>query len=326
MTARRPVEIDDRRLDEHLQHVLFVMRRGSKPIEQLPLWRARQIYDALPELFEDRPPPGVTTSPLVLAGPTGGLVARVYRPAGAERPPVLMYLHGGGGVLGSLRSHDGVCRRIAARSGCLVVAVDYRLAPEAPFPAALDDALAAFEGVCDVAERIGGDPTRVAVGGDSMGGNLTAVLSQVCRDEGRRAPTVQMLIYPATDGRAETGSRRKLARGYGLDATLIEFFRDSYLGDTDPLHPRVSPGLAKDLGGLAPAIVATAGYDPFRDEGNAYASALARAGVPTRHLEFHELAHTFVQMTGIVPAAAAALDEVSDVLRRELERAKTDEA
>lgn len=323
VTARRPVEVDDRRLDEHLQHVLFVMNRGSRPLEQLPLWRARQVYDGLPELFENGSPPGVTTSPLVLPGPAGGLVARVYRPIGAERPPVLLYLHGGGGVLGSLRSHDGVCRRIAARAGCLVVCVDYRLAPESPFPAALDDALAAFEGVCARAERLGADPTRVAVGGDSMGGNLSAVLAQVCRDEGRRAPTAQLLIYPATDGRAQTGSRRTLARGYGLDETLIAFFRESYLGGTDPLHPRVSPALAKDLGGLSPAIVATAGYDPFRDEGDAYAASLAAAGVATRHLQFHNLAHTFVQMTGIVPAAASALDDVSDELRRVLARAET---
>jgi acetyl esterase len=321
-TARRPIEIDERRLDPHLQHVLFVMRRGSRPIETLPLHHARRVYDGLPKLFEDGVPPGVTSSPLVLAGPTGGLAARVYRPVGVSCPPVLVYLHGGGGVLGSIRSHDGVCRRIATRARCLVVSVEYRLAPEAPFPAAVHDATAAFAQVAARAAQLGGDPTRVGVGGDSMGGNLSAVVAQQCRDQRVRAPIIQLLIYPATDGRAGTASLERLSRGFGLDAGLMRWFRATYLAGADPLHPLASPAMASDLGGLCPAIVATAGYDPLRDEGDAYAASLDGAGVPTRHLHFPGLAHTFVQMTGIVPAAALALDQIADELHAAFERAR----
>jgi acetyl esterase len=321
VTARRPVVIDDGRLDPHLQHALFVMNRGSRPLHRMSLRRARALYDRMPLMFEDDPPPGVSGSELRLSGPAGPLPARVYRPGGLRRPPVLVYFHGGGGVVGSLDSHDGVCRRIAARAGCIVVHVAYRLAPEHPFPAAVHDAIEAFFEVTELAERLGGDPRRVGVGGDSMGGNLSAVVAQHCRDAGGRVPAVQMLVYPATDGRRQSPSLERFAEGFGLDEELQRWFRESYLAGADVFDPRVSPALAPDLGGLCPAVVATAGYDPLRDEGEAYAEALEAAGVEVRHLRFADLGHTFVQMTGVVPRAARALDEIADATRAVFERA-----
>jgi acetyl esterase len=315
VTARAPVIVGEHPLDETTQHVLWVIRRGSRPLHRLGLREARRIYDDMPRMFDEWPTPVVRREVAVLPGPVRPLQAWVYRPARSGVLPVLVYLHGGGGVVGSPRSHDGVCRFLAEHAECLVVSVDYRLAPEHPFPAAVEDADAAFVAVVDRAARWGGDPRRVAIGGDSMGANLSAVVSMRRRDRGGPLPWLQLLVYPPTHAYADLPSRRDLGDGFILTTDLIRWFRDCYIGTADPFDPCISPLLAPHLGEQSPAIVVTAGYDPLRDEGDAYAHALAAAGVPTRHLSFPSLVHSFVQMLGVVPAARAAMHEIAGVLR-----------
>lgn len=319
VTARAPVIVGDHPLDPDVQHVLWVIARGSRPFHELGLRGARQIYDRMPLLFDDVPHEGVHREVALLPGASGALEAWVYRPAQGRDLPMLVYLHGGGGVVGSPRSHDGVCRLLAEHADCVVVSVDYRLAPEHPYPAAVLDAEAAFVAAATLAPRWDVDPTRIAIGGDSMGGNLAAVVSLRRRDARGPAPRVQLLIYPPTHAAGETGSRRQLVDGgFVLTRELMQWFRDHYIGEADPDDPSISPLLAPDLSGQCPAIVVTAGYDPLRDEGDAYAAALTAAGVPTQHLRYPTLLHSFVQMTGVVPAARAAMLEIAGALRRAL--------
>lgn len=323
VTVRAPIVVGDHPLDEATQHVLWVMQRGSRPLHRLGVTEARRIYDDMPRMFEDPPGSAVRREAAVLPGPAGPLPSWVYRPARAGLLPVLVYYHGGGGVVGSPRSHDGVCRFLAEHAQCLVVSVDYRLAPEHPYPAAVEDADAAFLAVVERAAHWGGDPQRVAVGGDSMGANLSAVVSLRRRDRGGPSPWIQLLVYPPTHAYADLPSRRELADGFILTRDLIRWFRDCYIGRADPLDPSISPLLAPSLRDQAPAIVVTAGYDPLRDEGDAYAQALAAAGVPTQHLTYPTLVHSFVQMLGVVPAAKAAMHEIADALRRGLQADET---
>jgi acetyl esterase len=226
-----------------------------------------------------------------------------------------VFYHGGGWSIGDLDTHDPVARAHAVGAEAIVVSVDYRLAPEHPYPAAVDDADAAFLAVVERARRWGGDPRRVAIGGDSSGANISTVVSMRRRDQGGPQPWLQLLVYPPTHAYADLPSRRDLADGFVLTTDLIRWFRECYIGRADPLDPCISPLLAPRLAGQPPAIVVTAGYDPLRDEGDAYAHALAAAGVPTRHLSYPSLVHMFVQMLGVVPAARRAMHEIATVLR-----------
>jgi acetyl esterase len=228
--------------------------------------------------------------------------------------PGLVYFHGGGGVVGDLDTHDEPCRVLADRSGCVVVSVDYRLGPEEPFPAAVDDALAAFRWVVADAHVLGIDPDRVAVGGDSMGGNLSAVVSQLARDDGGPRPCFQLLVYPATDRTKTTRSGHLFADGFFLTDALTRWFYAHYAGGVDPTDPRISPLLAQDVRDVAPALIVTAGFDPLRDEGEFYARRLREAGVDVRYRCYRALIHGFIQMTGVVPAAAVAMHEIADEL------------
>jgi acetyl esterase len=255
-------------------------------------------------------------------GPAGEVPVRVYVPTTEPGPrPVLVYFHGGGWVIGDLESHDATVRALAAASGLTVVAVDYRLAPEHPFPAAIDDCLAA---VCWVAEpstaaELDVDPARLAVGGDSAGGNLAAVAAQQLRDTG---PTLrfQVLVYPATEMHFTHPSIEENADGYFLTKADMAWFRGHYCAGEDWNDPRMSPLLATDeaVRGVAPALVITAEFDPLRDEGEAYAAKLQAAGVDAKATRYDSVIHGFFSMGDLVPEGKAAIDEAAEALRAAL--------
>jgi acetyl esterase len=255
---------------------------------------------------EDREVPGG-------AGPIG---ARIYRPAGEGPHPTLLFLHGGGFVIGDLEAYDPQCRLLCARVGAVVLSADYRLAPEAPFPAGVEDALAAMEWVAEHVDELGGDPGRIAIGGDSAGGNLSAVTAQAWRG---REPglAAQLLLYPATDMLNERPSIEENGEGLLLTRDDMEWFHGHYLGGDEALRSdvRASPGLAEDLSGLPPAIVATAQYDPLRDDGDAYAEALEEAGVRVIHRRFDGLVHGFFALSTLSEAARSASEQVCADLR-----------
>jgi acetyl esterase len=248
------------------------------------------------------------------------LRVRIYRPdgLGGGPAPVLVFFHGGGFVLGDLESHDRDCRALANRGGCVVVAVDYRLAPEHPFPAAVDDGWAALAWVHEHAAEIGVDSDRIAVGGDSAGGNVAAVTALWARDEG--VPLrFQLLIYPAVDSwDVDYPSRAENAMGFLLDEQAMEWFGEQYLGDADLHDWRLAPMQAPRHDGLAPALVITAEYDPLRDEGEAYAAKLAAAGVPATASRYDGMIHGFFGLGSIIPAARPAVDEAGAALRAAL--------
>lgn len=280
--------------------------------------KAREEMDRSSRLVDVLPEPLHRVEDLVLPGPAGDLAVRRYVPGEGPRP-LLVWYHGGGYVIGGLESHDPFCRRLAARSGCTVLSVDYRLAPENRFPAAVEDALAAFTAVAERAESLGGRPGPVAIGGDSAGGNLSAVVARLARDRGGPLPALQVLVYPATDMRRGAASHRLFAEGYFLDAAMIDWFLRLYLGDMAlERDPRASPLLVDDLSGLPPAVVVTGGFDPLRDEGEAYARRLAEAGVTVDHRHHPTLLHGFVNMGGAIDAARAAVDDLASAIRAHL--------
>jgi acetyl esterase len=257
-----------------------------------------------------------STEDRAVPGPNGPVRVRIYRPAGAEATlPALVYFHGGGWVIGSIDTHDGTCRALCARTPCVVVSVDYRLAPEHRFPAAVDDAWAATVWVYERANELMVDQARVAVGGDSAGGNLAAVVALRARDHG--LPLVhQLLIYPVCDHDLETASYRENAAGYGLTKAAMSWFWDHYLGtDGDRSHPEASPLRAGDLRAVAPAFVLTVEHDPLRDEGEAYARRLEDAGVPVTLSRYPGVVHGFIRMPGTMARGNEALDECAGALR-----------
>ena len=259
---------------------------------------------------------------IVLPGPAGDIAARHYRPVGGGAKPLLVFYHGGGFVIGTLDSHDAVCRLTCRDGDIAVLSVDYRLAPEHPAPAALDDAYAAFRWAYDHAAELGGIPGQVAVGGDSAGGNLAAGVALLARDGGGPAPVLQWLIYPMVDCTAQTRSRTLYGDGFVLTKHDIDWFTDQYVGRSqlDPTDPRVSPLFAGDLSGLPPALVAVAGFDPLRDEGEAFAAALREAGVVVDLRQMPSLTHAFVNLFPLGGGSAAATSELISALRAHLSR------
>lgn len=308
-TVRTPVEVDGQTLDERTQHVLAVLARsGRPPLDQQMVFDARIEYARLPAILEGPAVALPRVEDATIPGPGGHIPIRIYAPrSGPPALPVLVYFHGGGGVIGDLDTHDGLCRLLARAIDCVVVSVAYRLGPEAPFPAGTEDAFVAFRWAARNASDLGADATRVAVGGDSMGGCLAAVVSQLARDAGREQPFAQLLIYPATDRVSETRSRRLFADGFLLTESLLRWFMDHYQAGAVTTNPRVSPLMHDRLDALPPAIVVTAGFDPLRDEGRAYADAMREAGVKVRYRCHEGLIHGFAQMTGAVPTARQAV-------------------
>jgi acetyl esterase len=268
---------------------------------------------------EPRPLPMARVEQLEIPGNGGPIGARLYVPPHVphgETTSLLVYYHGGGWVIGDLDTHDDVCRFLAAGAGTAVLSIDYRLAPEHPFPAPVEDAWAAFVWAADNAAALGADPRRIAVGGDSAGGNLSAVVSLLAREGGGAAPAMQLLIYPVTDSAEDPRSRQLFAEGFLLTKADMELFEQAYLPPgTDASDPRISILKAPDLTGLAPAYVATAGFDPLRDEGEAYALRLREAGVRTALRRYPGLVHSFVNQTAISRTARAAMLEIAGALR-----------
>jgi acetyl esterase len=260
-------------------------------------------------------PPGVEVRDLEVAGGDGPVPARLYTPAGAANPSgLLVYFHGGGFVIGDLETHDAHCRRLAAFSGQRVLAVDYRLAPENPFPAGHDDALAATRWAFDHAADLGADPARIGVGGDSAGGNLAASVSIDLRGDETRRLKLQLLLYPALWPAQLTASRQE-RDGPVLSKAAMAFFEASLAFAGHPMAHRVSPAQAKDLSGLPRAWIATAGHDPLEHEGRDYAAALSAAGTPAHHASYPALVHDFFIMGDVSPAVIEAAREAAAAVK-----------
>ena len=261
-------------------------------------------------------------------GPHGRIALRVYRPAGAGAAPspdstlpALVYFHGGGWTIGDLETHDVLCRQLCNGSGAVVVAVDYRMGPEHPFPAAVDDCLAATRWVRRAASELGIDAARLAVGGDSAGGNLAAVVAILARDAGDLAIAYQLLIYPATDMRRRHASHTTNGRGYLLTTETISYYHDHYIADAaHDLDWRASPLLHADLGRLPPALIVTAGFDPLRDEGLEYADRLAAAGNRTTYACYERQIHGFITMGKVIDEANSAVTFCAAEVARALAR------
>lgn len=310
-------------LDRHAEAVLEMIRQsGRPPYETLTPAEARGFYRQAREVLAPEPPPVAELRDLSLPHPAGPAIpARLYRPRQGGAPlPLLVYFHGGGWVIGDLETHDVVCREIANRAGIGVLSIDYRLAPEHKFPAAVEDAFAATRWAAKEAPSLGFDPARLAVGGDSAGGNLAAVVSLLAREQGGPPIAFQLLIYPATDLGMAHPSHQRWAEGYLLTRPTMEWFRAHYL--TDPAREiadwRVSPLRAPDLRGLPPAFVLTAEYDPLVDEGEDYAARLAAAGVPVATHRVPGMIHGFLTMGRAIPAANEALGLIAERLRAAL--------
>ena len=265
----------------------------------------------------------VTVNDISLPGPAGEIAARHYRPPGGVAAPLLVFYHGGGWTIGDLDTYDALCRLACRDAGIHVLSIDYRLAPEHSAPAALEDAYAAFEWAYEHAAELGAIGGQVAVGGDSAGGNLAAIVCQLARDAGGPAPVLQWLIYPRTDFSAQTRSLSLFARGFLLTKRDMDWFESQYLraSGLDKADPRVSPLLAESLAGLAPALIAVAGFDPLRDEGESYAEALRAAGTPVDLRSMGSLTHGFANLFPLGGGSAAATNELISALRAHLSRA-----
>lgn len=320
--AGMPVVRDGRVLDPRVQALLALGdRTGATDRAGTPEERRADLRRLAAVGMPVRT--NVLVNERVLPGPASELRVRIYRrPDGLAATPAIVYFHGGGWVTGDLDTHDGSCRLIADITGCTVIAVDYRLAPEAPFPAAPLDGIAAYRWVHEHAFELSVLPGRVGVMGDSAGGTLAAVVSQLAHDDPEVPdPVAQCLIYPSTDSNFRTPSIETFAEGFSLTRESMNWFRQQYLPDPATLDdPRASPLLRSDLSGLAPAIIVTAGFDPLRDDGRLYAEALSAAGVEVRYRCYDDQIHGFFGM-GVLPDGMAMASEIcaemGDWMRRE---------
>ena len=308
-------------LDPHAHALLdLIAERGLPPTHTLSPVEARGIYRDRRAFTQPDAPVVAEVRALEAPGPAGAVPLRFYRPEGLPaEAPVLVYFHGGGWTIGDLDTHDVLCRELAIGAGCALVAVDYRLGPEHRFPAAVEDALAATRWVQAQVAALRLDPSRLALGGDSAGGNLAAVVALALRDGACEAPAprLQLLIYPATDMRCGAPSHQHNGEGYLLTRDTIAYFRGHYIADPAQWSDwRASPLLHADLSRLPPALVMTAGFDPLRDEGRAYADALSAAGTPAQYVCFERQIHGFITMGRVIPEARTAVDLCTVALRR----------
>lgn len=288
---------------------------GAPDVAQL-----RTAAEEAPKLLGGVPQPLASVQDARVPGPAGSIAARCYRPAAASPLPLVLYAHGGGWVTGSLDSHDRVCRLLAQRLPAVLVAVDYRCAPEHVFPAALDDFEAAWRWARAQALALGADGVCFAVAGDSSGGNLAAALSLRLRAARLAQPELQLLLYPALDARCSRASYREFDAGYNLTAVQMAWYWNVYRAGADADNPELSPLAASDLSRLAPAVVAVAEADVLRDDGLDYARRLAEAGVRVRIVKCPGMIHGFLRWTGAVAAASDCIDAISAAARELLSR------
>jgi len=320
VTAAAAVEVVDNGLDPIVRGLLDRMAAEAMPkLWRLPPAEGRALYRALGRMLEPQDLPVGEVRDATMPGPGGGeLTLRLYEPLGAGGGllPAVIFFHGGGWVLGDLDTHDALCRRLAEEAGARLVSVDYRRAPEDRFPAAVEDCYAAASWVSENAAALGIDPARIAVAGDSAGGNLAAVTCLLARQRNGPRILFQLLIYPVTQCRADTPSMHQFAQGFFLEREALDCFFDRYAPDADAADWRLSPLAALNLANLPPAYLVTAGFDPLKDEGRAYVERLAQAGVPARHVDYPSMIHGFFNMSGAVPTARAAIAAAAGALRR----------
>ena len=308
-------------LDPDAAFVFKAFQEAGRPAyETLSAAEAREFYSQARLVTNPEPPELKSVRPLAIPSPAGSIPARIYTPLELRNAnglaPGLVFFHGGGWVIGDLDMYDGVCRLFAAASGCRVLSVGYRLAPEHPFPAAIDDAFASFEWTVANAESLGADPKRIGVGGDSAGGNMATVVSHMARDGGGAMPAMQLLIYPVTDAADDTRSRQLFSNGFILTKADMDKFEAAYLPPgVDASDQRISVLKCPDLRGLPTAYVATAGFDPLRDEGEAYALMMRECDVRVALRRHSGLIHTFVNQTAVNRTALGAVLEACGALR-----------
>jgi acetyl esterase/lipase len=315
--AGRSIVVDGQTLDPQIQLILKALEAGGPATwSALGPVNARIEFRRVSRLNASRLPPSALTSDLSIPGPAGVIAARQYDTAGRRRPgarPALVFFHGGGFVFGDLDTHDELCRMLCVHADVTVIAIDYRLAPEAPFPAAVEDCLAAFRWVHENAGALGVDPERLAVGGDSAGGNLAAVVSQQCAVESTVGPAFQLLIYPVTDMNLVTRSSELFSTGFLLVNEDMTWFTECYAPPPD--DARAAPLRASDVSNVSRAYIVTAGFDPLRDDGEAYAAKLADAGVPVALRRHDGLLHGFASMTSVSRTSRDAVLELAGALQ-----------
>ncbi|MEX1034361.1 MAG: alpha/beta hydrolase [Sneathiella sp.] len=316
----RPVVIDGQRLDSKARLLCDIDRKNATPVRDTPLETTRGNLERLSGALSG-PRPGLhSIADIDIPTDIGPLPARLYKPTADLSLPVLVYYHGGGYIRGSLDSHDGLCARLAKYGGFAVLSIDYRLAPESCFPAAVEDAIAAFRWAVHHGKDQGLDPQRVAVGGDSSGGCLAAVVAQQVKAAQGGAPVFQMLLYPTLDAHLSAESYKLFEDGFFLTYERIRDYRDMYLNNaTERDDIRASPILNPDLAGLPPTLVITAGFDPLRDEAESYGKALRAAGVEVGVVRFPAMVHGFMSMTAILPQAEKAIRQAAEALRHVFE-------
>jgi len=324
LVRSRAVMIDGNTLDPTLQLMLTGQRFvgiDGLVVDDDPAASRTQLRETL--LSFSGPQIHVEVDQLTLPGPGGEIAARHYRPSNGVAAPLLVFYHGGGWTIGDLDTAAALCRLTCRDAGIHVLSIDYRLAPEHAAPAAVEDAYAAFNWAYEHAGELGAIPGRIAVGGDSAGGNLAAVVCQLARDDGGPAPVLQWLLYPRTDFTAQTRSLSLFARGFVLTKRDMDWFESQYLRRSalDRADPRVSPLLAESLSGLAPALIAVAGFDPLRDEGESYATALRAAGTAVDLRYLGSLTHGFASLFQLGGGCAGATSELISALRAHLSRA-----
>jgi acetyl esterase len=310
-------------LDPQVATLLKKMVEKKMPeLHTLTPQAARKLMDTAIKATMGKPEKVSKIEDLRILSPAVEIPIRIYFPEGEGPFPILVYYHGGGFVIGNIAMADNLCRAIANRASCIVVSVEYRLAPEYKFPAAVDDSYAATKWVARNAHRINGDPSRIAVGGDSAGGNLSAVVSLRAHNERENFPIFQVLIYPVTDLTIHfTSSINEFKEGHFLTVADMVWFGEQYFRkDQDRRVPYASPLLAPDLRNLPPALIITAGFDPLRDEGEAYGERLKKSGVPVKVSRYTGMIHGFISMDGVIDKSRVAMNEIAFSLREIFQR------